>query len=93
MTDPAERQARRRAILDEIVRLAASVNPELTPSRPIRESDRLLEDLQLDSMTLTALAVALEDHFRVILTDAPAGALDTVGGLADYIARQAGDPE
>ncbi len=92
MTDSAEDQARRRAILEEIVRLAASVNPELAPSRRILETDRLLEDLQLDSMTLTALAVALEDHFRVILTDAPAGALDTVGGLADYIARQPGGP-
>jgi acyl carrier protein len=84
-----EPSARRQAVLDEIVRLAGTLDVTPKLSRPIREGDRLLEDLELDSMTLTALAVALEDHFRVVLTDAPVGALDTIGGLADYIAEHA----
>jgi len=81
--------AERQAILDEIARLAGTLDLSVELPRTLRESDRLLEDLQLDSMTLTALAVALEDHFHVLLTDAPPGALDTVGGLADYIAVHA----
>jgi acyl carrier protein len=79
----------RQAVLDEIRRLAETMNFELPRDRAIRETDRLVEDLGLDSMTLLALAVAVEDRFRVILTNAPAGALDTIGGLADYVAANA----
>ncbi len=88
-----QQSPRRRAVLEEIQLLAARMQLELPTSRPLSESDRLVEDLQLDSMTLTAFAVALEDRFRIALTDAPPGALDTIGGLADYIARHEGSPE
>jgi acyl carrier protein len=54
----------------------------------IELDDRLVGDLNLDSMTLTVLGVALEDRFRVILTDVPPDELQTVRSLAAYIARQ-----
>jgi acyl carrier protein len=76
-------------VLAEIRRLAKS---ELHLERELRPSDRLIEDLELDSVTLTTLAVALEDHFRVILTDAAPEQLATVGGLAAYVAAQAERP-
>jgi acyl carrier protein len=49
---------------------------------------RLIEDLQLDSLTMTALAVGLEDRFKVILTDVPPGTIVTLGDLAAWVARQ-----
>jgi acyl carrier protein len=76
-------------VLAEIRRLAKI---ELQLDRTPQPDDRLIEDLGLDSMTLTALAVGLEDHFRVILTEAPPEQLATVGGLAAYVAAYA-NPE
>jgi acyl carrier protein len=70
-------------VLAEIQRLART---ELGLSRDLKPTDRLIADLGLDSVTLTTLAVGLEDHFRVILTDAPPEQLETVGGLAAYVA-------
>ena len=45
------------------------VELELSAPRAIRPSDRLVDDLGLDSLTLTTLAVELEDRFQIILSD------------------------
>jgi acyl carrier protein len=64
------------------------VERELALPREVKASDRLVEDLGLDSMTLTTLAVALEDRFQVILSDAEAARIQTVGELARYVVTQ-----
>jgi acyl carrier protein len=61
------------------------VERELELPREIRPSDRLIEDLGLDSLTLTTLAVALEDRFRVLLSDEEATRIRTVAELAQLV--------
>lgn len=73
-------------VLREIQRVAER---ELGLGRPVLPSDRLVEDLRLDSMTLIALAVGLEDAFRVALSDEDAMRIDTVAGLIRYVVAQA----
>jgi acyl carrier protein len=71
--------------LTEIGRVVAS---ELAMSRPVQPEDRLIEDLGLDSMTLTTLAVSLEDRFQVLLSDDAATRIRTVGELARLVAER-----
>jgi acyl carrier protein len=73
------------AVFSEIQRLGREV---LQDDRPLARSDRLIEDLALDSMTMTALAVGLEDRFEVILTDVPPGSIATLGDLALWVSRK-----
>ena len=73
-------------ILQEIRRV---VEGELDWPHEIRPTDRLVEDLGLDSLTLTSLAVALEDRFQVILSDEAAIRIETVGELAQCVAMRA----
>ncbi len=60
---------------------------DLGIDREITGREELMGDLALDSMALTTLAVGLEDHFRVILTDEDAAL--TVSDLARLVAMRA----
>jgi len=80
-----ERAATELEVLTEIRRIAKH---ELAYTGAIEVDHRLVNDLHLDSMTLSVLGVALQDHFRVILTDVPPEELQTVGSLAACIARK-----
>ena len=73
-------------VLSEIKRV---VEGELKLAAAITPQSRLVEDLGLDSLTMTTLAVELEDRFRVILSD-DAASLRTVSELAKYVAERAG---
>ena len=59
---------------------------ELEISRPIGPDEDLVSDLALDSLSLTVLAVGLENRFRVKLTEADAEGVRTVGDLARHVA-------
>jgi acyl carrier protein len=74
------------SVLEEICKIAAR---DLDVSREMRQSDRLRDDLGLDSLTMLTLAVALEDHFQVILSDETATRIETVGELARCISERA----
>ena len=74
-------------VVAEIQRIARN---ELELEREVRPEDDLLADLQLDSMSLTVLAVALEDKYRVKLDDPETLSMRTVGQLAELIARRTG---
>jgi len=66
---------------------------ELAMERPIAPEDDLLEDLALDSLGLTVLAVGLENRFRVKLSEEDAAGVRTVRDLAQHVAartREAG---
>jgi acyl carrier protein len=65
------------------------VGNELELPVEVRPTDRLIDDLGLDSMTLTTLAVALEDRFQIILSDGEATQIKTVGELARCVVARA----
>jgi acyl carrier protein len=71
-------------VLDELRRLAAD-ELGLPDAASIAPGARLVEDLGLDSLTLTALAVAVEDRFRVILDDEEGARVRSVEDLARLV--------
>jgi len=74
-------------VLEELRRLAAErldIDGELEPS------NRLVEDLGLDSLQLMTLAVAVEDHFQICLDEDDEAALVTVDDLLAVIAEKRG---
>ena len=73
-----------------MVEIRRVVERELASTRPIQPGDRLVDDLGLDSLTLTTLAVELEDRFQVILSDDDATRVRTVEELARCVAARAG---
>jgi acyl carrier protein len=81
----AEVVASEAEVVAEIQRI---VREELGIKGPVERGSQLVSDLALDSMTLTTLAVALEDRFRVILTDVGPEEIATVESLAACILRK-----
>lgn len=73
-------------VLEEINRIASH---ELELNAPIPASARLVEDLALDSMSVTVLAVGLENRFHIRLNEEDAHGLVTVGDLALLVVRRA----
>ena len=61
---------------------------ELQLQREVRPEDRLVDDLQLDSVTLITLVVELENTFRVALREEDAAEVKTVRELALLVARR-----
>jgi acyl carrier protein len=72
------------AIGDEIRRIAESVLEREVVGDPT------LEELELDSLERLTLAVALEDRFRVILSDVDAEKVQRLSDLARLIAERGG---
>lgn len=70
------------AVLEEI-RLVA--RRELDHRGAVEASHALQRDLQLDSVGMVVVAVALENRFRVRLHEEDAGALRTVGDLVSLV--------
>ena len=66
--------------------IQALARSELELTRPIGPDDDLLKDLALDSLSLTVLAVGLENRFRVKLTETDGEGVRTVGDLARHVA-------
>ena len=73
-------------VLAEIRRI---VKEELQLERMVQGSDALIEDLQLDSLGLTILAVGLEDRFRIKLTEEDSARVSTVDDLAGLVSSRA----
>lgn len=73
---------------DEILEGIAQVaHRQLAWRGPLEPGMRLLEELELDSLRRLALAVEIENKFRICLDDEEAD-LVTVGDLVKAIARQ-----
>ncbi|MGQ0503752.1 MAG: acyl carrier protein [Myxococcaceae bacterium] len=75
-------------VLQEIRRIARR---ELQLPHEAQPSDRLVDDLQLDSLGMIVLAVGLEDRFRITLTTEDAVTVTTVEDLALLVARRCND--
>ena len=73
-------------VIAEIRRIASE---ELQLERAVQASDELIQDLQLDSLGLTILAVGLEDRFRIKLTEEDSATVRTVDDLANLVAHRA----
>ncbi len=82
MASPTEEE-----VLAEISRIVAR---ELEITGPIQSHHGLIQDLRLDSLGLTVLAVGLEDRFRVRLTEEDSAQINTVQDLARLVASRAG---
>ncbi len=82
MAPPTEEE-----VLSEIGRIVAR---ELEITGPIQSHHGLIQDLRLDSLGLTVLAVGLEDRFRVRLTEEDSAQINTVQDLARLVASRAG---
>ena len=74
-------------VLTEIRRVVAR---EVSSPRELTGSDRLIDDLGLDSLSLTTLAVELEDRFEVYLSDEEATRVTTVDELVRCVLARAG---
>lgn len=75
-------------MLEAVRKLAAT---ELDYHGPLALESRLIEDLDLDSIRLLTLAVAVEDHFGICLDEEEDASLQTVGDLVALVqAKTAG---
>lgn len=79
--------AREAAVAAEILRLARE---ELGLDGEPPPPDQPLRD-RLDSLLLLSLVVAVEDRFRVVLTDDDAASTTTLADLARLVAARSGD--
>jgi acyl carrier protein len=70
------------AVIDRVLRA------ELRLERPVRPEDRLVEDLQLDSVSLITLVVELENAFQVALREEDAAEVKTCAELAALLSRR-----
>ncbi|MEM6793140.1 MAG: acyl carrier protein [Acidobacteriota bacterium] len=61
---------------------------ELGSSGNLDRETRLIEDLELDSIRLMTLAMAVEDHYSVCLDEEDEQAILTLGDLVDTIERK-----
>ena len=68
-----------------LVEIRRVVERETALPREVRDDDRLVDDLGLDSLTLTTLAVELEDRFQIFLNDEEAIRVRTVGELVRLV--------
>jgi acyl carrier protein len=55
---------------------------------PVDPGLRLVEDLELDSISLLTLAVEVENHFRVALEPDDEATITTIGDLAAVVASK-----
>ena len=72
-------------VLAEIRRV---LREELGQAREARPDADLVSELQLDSVGLLTLVVALEDRFRVALREEDAAAVRTVADLVRLVERR-----
>lgn len=75
--------------------IAAAAKKELGYGGELRPEMSLVEDLQLDSIRLLSLAMAVEDHFRIALDAEDEGGINRVADLvalvrAKLAARESG---
>jgi len=72
-------------VLAEIRAIAAA---QLDLAREVQPDDDLTRDLELDSLTLATLAVALEDRFNIVLAEEDAARVQTIADLCGLVARR-----
>jgi acyl carrier protein len=69
-------------VIGELERIAAE---QLGVQRKLAPEDDLVRDLDLDSVQLITLAVAIEEHFRIALPSQMSARVCTVGDLCRIV--------
>lgn len=54
----------------------------------VRREQRLIEDLELDSLKLMTLAMEVEDCFEILLDEDDEKSVRTIGDLVDLVRRK-----
>lgn len=72
--------------VSEIVRRSATANAATVPE--IRPEMSLLDDLNLDSLTLVDVILDLEDRFKIKVADTEIKEVFTVNDLTDLVLRK-----
>jgi len=75
----------REQILGEISRIGRE---KLDLPGDVRLDQRLVEDLELDSIRLLTLAMEIEDHFEICLDEEDEETIETVGDLVEIVERK-----
>ena len=61
------------------------------PTERVVPTARLIDDLNVDSLFITQLAMALEDEFSIEIDDANLPGLTTVQSVVDFVAAKVGE--
>lgn len=80
-------------LADVVEQIRRTANAELELPAPVTPQARLLEDLALDSLGLTIIAVDLENRYRIKLGEEDAQGISTVGDLAALVVRRVTEAE
>lgn len=77
-------------VVDRVRSVIAGVSG--IPAGQIHETERLNEDLSLNSLERIETGMALEEEFGIALSDDEVdnASMSTVGGIADYLIAQRG---
>lgn len=76
-------------VLAELEQIAAE---QFGVRKSLRLEDDLIRDLDLDSVQLITLAVAVEERFRIALPFETSARIRTIGDLCHIVSREAGSP-
>jgi acyl carrier protein len=75
---------------DEVLQyLRQIVTTELHLRLEFQLSDRIIADLELDSLALTTLMASLENRYRIVISDGDAETLVTIGDLVRLVVQRA----
>jgi acyl carrier protein len=58
------------------------------PVEKVTPESRLVEDLDVDSLFITQLALGLEDEFEIFVSDGDMPALTTVNAVVEFVAQK-----
>ena len=58
------------------------------PLDRITPEARFVQDLNADSLFIVQLAIAVEDHFHITVTEEDSRQLETVREMSDFVAKQ-----
>ena len=73
-------------------RVRRIITQNLDPKYPIRNSDRLVEDLKADELDEVEIVMAVEIDFDIDITDKEASKLFTVQNYIDCVTQKVQDP-
>lgn len=90
MSDGAETRkvaVDRAELLRRVERAARRISRTMPEDLMVRETSRLKEDLELESIDEVELVLAIEEEFGIQVPDEDAQRAKTVGDILDYLER------
>ena len=78
---------KRDEVLETVKKLMGKVMMTLSHAQ-VKEEDRLIDDLGMDSMAAVDLVFALEDNYQIQITDEEAGNVKTVHEVIDLVLQK-----